>query len=1116
MNMLRPIGIALATFISFQISTADESSREYLELRRMIGGEEFTRALVSCKGLIEKYPRNAYLYDALAEISSYSNDFSAANEYLERRYAEGLDVGFASYGLANLLFQSNNFRESASAYGRALEQGVPAADCGRGLAYSLEKLMGFQEAIALLSQLSLRFPLNPAYSYALALEYWRRKDFPKAKQCLKEAVFRDPKEPKYRDAIAAIMLIDTDSLTNESQIRELAHRARERSDLNGQQFLLSHLLMSKLRTESRVRLESEMRLMLNETQSFGLFRWTSWAFKLLADLSYYDADYKASLRYTELAYLASERSNDNDLIVGILVRQFESYLESGDLESALTSVQKRVEHCRNAGGGDEFLRALNDLAWVYGQMGAYNLALEYAVEALSRVESAGLGARFLYQVETNLGLIQSGIGNHDLALGYFLSAKRHVPNGPMKTMLMAVVHGNIGEAYLQLGQHRQARTHFILQRNLSKVHGYVREEANSFLNLGRFFMLRKQVDSALAMNRLALRLGIRISNVPLQISAKRGIAEVYLVSRHWRGALQEYLDLINVQVQRGVNCLAAKRDLRYDCGQAAHLLAKEKCDVEAFEMAEKSKLLPWKDFRTLPQRSLKQLMPPQLAKSVEDIRRRLEESMRRLASHQSRAGVAFLDERQDLSLLDEIARLELEYSRLVDSTMSLGHDPRRLFDKGQTLLKILSGRFLADSVALIEYVVGKHATTAFYVTAQGISHYEVLAGEGKLKELLRRLSNLTDPDGKTDYVIHPVLARFDQTISRELFDLLLGPVADSLCKLKHLIIVPDGCLSLLPFESLVPSLPNGEAFTPVSKPNYLVETVEVSYALAATLLCSRESLEMTPIKAFLGIGNPKGDVPLDNRQILKIGSASSTEEGQLVSLPGAQREVERISEIIGRRADLLTGKRAKRLAVKSSAGQYCVLHFATHAKYDGRRPMWSGLFLAPGDERSQNDVLRAFEFFNLDLNASLVVMSGCNTGRMEGGGPDDGLVRALQFSGVPAVVASLWTVRDDAALSFMESFYTSLRHGDTKSAALRRAKLELIRAGKTDPFYWAGFVLVGDPTSIDFDRFNQTQMEALESDYGLFIAVLSIFVLTVLISLKFLLNPGTQFAGAKR
>jgi CHAT domain-containing protein len=295
----------------------------------------------------------------------------------------------------------------------------------------------------------------------------------------------------------------------------------------------------------------------------------------------------------------------------------------------------------------------------------------------------------------------------------------------------------------------------------------------------------------------------------------------------------------------------------------------------------------------------------------------------------------------------------------------------------------------------------------------------------------------------------------------------------------------------------------------------LVERVEVSYALAAALLCNTNLPDITPIKAFLGIGNPKGPIPLDSHQIWKGGSPPSFEEGQLVSLPGAQREVERISEIIGQTADLLTGRRAKRVAVKSSAGQYCILHFATHAKYDGRRPMWSGLFLAPADERSQNDILRAFEFFNIDLNASLVVMSGCNTGRMEGGGPDDGLVRALQFSGVPAVVASLWTVRDDAALSFMESFYTSLRHGDTKSAALRRAKLELISEGKTDPFFWAGFVLVGDPTPINFDRFNKNQMGEIGSDFGLLIVLLTMLAMTVLTSLKFVLNSGTQFADDK-
>ncbi len=129
--------------------------------------------------------------------------------------------------------------------------------------------------------------------------------------------------------------------------------------------------------------------------------------------------------------------------------------------------------------------------------------------------------------------------------------------------------------------------------------------------------------------------------------------------------------------------------------------------------------------------------------------------------------------------------------------------------------------------------------------------------------------------------------------------------------------------------------------------------------------------------------------------------------------------------------------------------------------------MYSGIELASEGSDPGGHVLHAFEFLNMDLNADLVFLSGCNTGRSRENGEANGLVRALYFAGVPSVISTLWSVEDESAAKLVGAFYRHLKDGKSKSKALQLAKIELMEAGKSDPFYWGAFILVGDPSPID-------------------------------------------------
>jgi CHAT domain-containing protein len=145
------------------------------------------------------------------------------------------------------------------------------------------------------------------------------------------------------------------------------------------------------------------------------------------------------------------------------------------------------------------------------------------------------------------------------------------------------------------------------------------------------------------------------------------------------------------------------------------------------------------------------------------------------------------------------------------------------------------------------------------------------------------------------------------------------------------------------------------------------------------------------------------------------------------------------------------------------------VHFATHALVNAERPYLSGLLLSLVDEQGkpQDGFLSLNQIYNLNLPADLVFLSACQTakGKEVKGEGIIGLTRAFMYAGAPRVVASLWKVDDAATAEIAKRFYRGvLKEGLRPSAALQAAQLEMSRHKLwSAPYYWAGFVLQGEP-----------------------------------------------------
>ena len=217
---------------------------------------------------------------------------------------------------------------------------------------------------------------------------------------------------------------------------------------------------------------------------------------------------------------------------------------------------------------------------------------------------------------------------------------------------------------------------------------------------------------------------------------------------------------------------------------------------------------------------------------------------------------------------------------------------------------------------------------------------------------------------------------------------------------------------------------------------------------------------------MLALGNPLfGNATIKRAEI-------TLRNEKLEPLPEAEQEVKALSQLYGpSRSKVYIGVEAREERVKREAGQATILHFATHGMLNNASPMYSHLALAEGGP-NEDGVLEAWELMQLDLKADLAVLSACETarGRIGAGEGMIGFSWAMFIAGVPSIVVSQWKVEAAGTRDLMVNFHRALlsapRVGKLKTPkteALRQAALKLMKNPETShPFYWAGFVMVGD------------------------------------------------------
>jgi len=275
---------------------------------------------------------------------------------------------------------------------------------------------------------------------------------------------------------------------------------------------------------------------------------------------------------------------------------------------------------------------------------------------------------------------------------------------------------------------------------------------------------------------------------------------------------------------------------------------------------------------------------------------------------------------------------------------------------------------------------------------------------------------------------------------RELHQRLIEPIDDLLPQepAAPVVVIPQQILFLVPFAALQDA--NGKPWIE-SHTLWFEPSLRVAELLRPPPAPGKTSVVV--------VGNPT---------MPAVVRARGTPAVAFPPLPGAEREAIAVANLWGTTA--LLGDRPDRDTVLDRLPAASLIHLATHAFSDDLNGLSGAVVLAPKGKRSPfltvQDVLMA------KTSADLVVLSACDTGRGQLTADGNvGLVSSFLSAGAASVIASQWSVSDQATTFLMSRFYENARGPTPKAAALRTAMLAT-RAKYPRTRQWAPFVLFGE------------------------------------------------------
>lgn len=767
-----------------------------------------------------------------------------------------------------------------------------------------------------------------------------------------------------------------------------------------------------------------------------------------------------------------EKAKDGETILTVALSNLASvYSHKGELKRAEATLERAVTIEEKAGPAreSEYASLIAKLATIYMKNGRFVEAEKHLLKAIS-IHEKRKAERPLFVDLSNIGTLYRGMGRYDKAADAYNRAV------PIAERLYGGKHPDVGKLYHVIGvfltgssQHDKAEDYFgraekILLEALGPKHPDV---AAMYSDWAVLLTRTGKIDRALELREKAQD----IDENWLANALATGTDEDKLA---YASQLERSIDRI-VSFQMGLG-LGNKGVTRF----VLRTILRNK--ARALEATAAST------------RALRERMTPENKKRFDELARVRGE----LASRYTR-GPRGQTVSEFQAEVDKLSR----QAEAIDAEISKESVAYRQAVKDVTVDSV--AKHLPKDAALVEFVQYRHYNSHFY---SAVSERETTP---------RFMAYVLRPDGQVlhiqlpvnGYVIDDKVAKIrrglqdpsDTKVYRELnllHDILFIRLLPHLPGIKHLLISPDGDLSLVPFGALL-----------AQDGHFLAEKYTVTYLSSGRDVLRFGEHDLKGSAPTL-VANPDYDAPgeADAAPLPDAprGSLPVLARAKFSALPGTAQEADAIRNIVPEPLVKLQ-RIATETALKQVSGPK-ILHVATHGFFldergkaakgtrgleldvpaqalptikaslpnDGEKieilnPMFlSGLALAGANVRkgqTDDGILTAYEASALDLaGTELVVLSACETGvgsRVAREGVR-GLRRALVLAGSETQVMSLWQVEDEATRDLMTRFYQNMFQKKLgRSEAMREAQLSIFaEPARKHPFFWASFIVSGN------------------------------------------------------
>ncbi|MGQ0835624.1 MAG: CHAT domain-containing tetratricopeptide repeat protein [Gammaproteobacteria bacterium] len=705
-----------------------------------------------------------------------------------------------------------------------------------------------------------------------------------------------------------------------------------------------------------------------------------------------------------------------------------SHQRLGEFEQARAMFLKALEVHRSTGYQYGQANNLYQLGTLSAVLGDYDRAVALCEEALAITRTIGERRGEVYVLGTLANLWwqreddvrASTAFERQLALAQQLGISQ-----PQVTAL-----DGLGTIALARGDNELARQRFGRALEIERAsHGG--EEAALLVALSGVELRDSKVGTAREMAGRALEMARADEDPETEWQARLALSRAARAARDPQAALTHLragVAVVNsirgrVLTDTGkVGYLDARQDLFHEL---AGTLMQESRAMEALEVAEAARGRAFSDLLASRARQSDGGDRPLLAQ--------LRESEARL---RAQVGTST----SDTELHAELTRTRAAMEAKIDAQLSALRDERRELASLVVAEPVSAAEIRATAARLratiIEYLVAPDRLFIWVVQPSGgLFATSVQVDRARLRDTVRELHRqFNELDAAA--LRNPAPAR---RLLHQLHRWTVEPVADRLPRDSGalLFVVPHDALLMVPFAALEDD-----------KGRTLLATHTIASAPSIA------TLRYTADKRRRANG-------LDGARLLALADPISPPDAAMESLPGARTEVRGISQrFAADRRLALEGAEASEKNAKQLSGGQTILHFAVHGLVRDDRPWDSALLLSPGG--GEDGWLRVSELFDFELEADLVVLSGCSTGagKLSGDGIL-GLGRAFIYAGTPTVVVSQWDVSDVSTAYLMERFYAELLAGRPKARALRAAQIAAQKRFP-HPALWAAFVLVGE------------------------------------------------------